>query len=470
MVDVASSVTHALDPLSVDEIAEAVRILGENEIVPDRYYFSQIELAEPPKAAVLASEAGSPNGHLDRIAKAVLIDRDQRRSLELLLSLDTGKVLDRTVVSAGQPPFAMPEIFSIETALRDHDGFQAAMARRGITDMALVWVDPWTSGVYDDEPDFADRRWVRGLVWVHDDADDDNGYAHPVENLCVLFDLHTQDVCASTISVVVPIPKKRGNYEPEGRRPDASRPEADLDITQPDGPSFTVDGNLVTWQKWQLPRRRSPRAKGWCCTRSAGRMASGCGRSCTAAPCPRWSCRTATQRYPRSARTSFDVGELNFGALANSLTLGCDCLGEIHYFDAALVDAEGKPYTLKNAICMHEEDFGVLWRHCNWRTGQDRGAPLAPAGHLVVLHHRQLRLRLLLVLLPGRHHPVRGQADRHPVDGRGRTGSDADARQLLNADGLYGPIHQHFFNFRLDLDIDGRRTTRSIEEHAEADR
>jgi primary-amine oxidase len=118
MVDVASRVSHALDPLSVDEITEAARILGENAIGPDRYYFSQVELAEPPKAAVLASEQGSSNGHLERIAKAVVIDRQDRRSLEILLSLDTGVVLDRSEVTAGQPPFTMPEIFSIETALR----------------------------------------------------------------------------------------------------------------------------------------------------------------------------------------------------------------------------------------------------------------------------------------------------------------------------------------------------------------
>ena len=30
----------------------------------------------------------------------------------------------------------------------------------------------------------------------------------------------------------------------------------------------------------------------------------------------------------------FDSGELGFGRMANSLTLGCDCLGAIHYFDA----------------------------------------------------------------------------------------------------------------------------------------
>ena len=40
--------------------------------------------------------------------------------------------------------------------------------------------------------------------------------------------------------------------------------------------------------------------------------------------------------------------------------------------------------------------------------------------------------------------------------------------QLLNEDGLYAPIHQHFFNFRLDLDVDGPVNT-VYEEHAEPD-
>ena len=36
----------------------------------------------------------------------------------------------------------------------------------------------------------------------------------------------------------------------------------------------------------------------------------------------------------------------------------------------ALADQDGKAYAVKNAICMHEEDYGVLWRHMNMRTNQ----------------------------------------------------------------------------------------------------
>lgn len=467
MVDIATRTSHALDPLSVDEIAEAVRILRENEYQPGRYFFSQIELAEPPKSVILASEYGSPNGHLDRIAKAVLIDRAERRSLELLISLSGGIVIDTVIVSGCQPPFTMPEIFSIETALRQHDGFKAAMARRGVTDMELCWIDPWTSGAYDDETEFADRRWVRGLVWVKDGADDDNGYAHPVENLCVLFDLHTQDVLRiDDFDPVVPIPRKRGNYTPDVSGPMRTDLKT-LDITQPDGASFIVDGNLVTWQKWRLRVSFTPReglvirTVGW---DNGERLRSILYRGAVSEMVVPYG----DPALIHARKNVFDVGELNFGALANSLTLGCDCLGEIYYFDAALVDAEGNPYTLKNAICMHEEDFGVLWRHFNWRTNETevrRSRRLVISSFSTIGNYDygffwyfyqdgniECEVKLTGILSTGAVVP--GQTPSHG--------------QLLNDDGLYGPIHQHFFNFRLDLDIDGVNNS-IIEEHAESD-
>ena len=59
----------------------------------------------------------------------------------------------------------------------------------------------------------------------------------------------------------------------------------------------------------------------------------------------------------------FDTGEYLVGKWANSLELGCDCLGEIAYLDATVTDDTGQPRTIANAICIHEEDFGILWKH-----------------------------------------------------------------------------------------------------------
>ena len=62
-------------------------------------------------------------------------------------------------------------------------------------------------------------------------------------------------------------------------------------------------------------------------------------------------------------RNAFDIGEYGIGIMANSLELGCGCLGEIRYLDVDLVGGGGEPYTIRRAICLHEEDFGLLWKH-----------------------------------------------------------------------------------------------------------
>ena len=132
------------------------------------------------------------------------------------------------------------------------------MHRRGITDMDLVWVDPWPFGVYDDEADLEGRRLTRGIVWVRSNPDDDNGYAHPVENVIVIFDLHEMAVVRVEDYGVVPVPAKNANYGLD----DVGPLRTDLkpiEITQPEGPSFTVDGKLVRWQKWQFRVGFTPR-------------------------------------------------------------------------------------------------------------------------------------------------------------------------------------------------------------------
>ena len=240
-----------------------------------------------------------------------------------------------------------------------------------------------------------------------------------------------------------------------------------LAISQPEGPSFTVDGALVRWQKWQFRVGFTPReglvlhTVGW---EDNGRLRPVLHRAAMSDMVVPYGDPAPTHHR----KNTFDGGELNFGALVNSLTLGCDCLGEIHYFDAALVDQDGKAYAVKNAICMHEEDYGVLWRHMNMRTNQTevrRSRRLVVSSFSTIGNYDygifwylyqdgtiQCEVKLTGILSTGAV-PV-GQTPRYG--------------QLLNEDGLYAPIHQHFFNFRLDLDVDGPVNT-VYEEHAEAD-
>ena len=97
--------------------------------------------------------------------------------------------------------------------------------------------------------------------------------------------------------------------------------------------------------------------------------------------------------------------------MTTSLELGCDCLGEITYVDAVLTDSRGEPYTITNAICLHEEDDGVLWKHVDEKAGAEvrRSRRMVVSFHATVANYEYLDL---LALLPGRHHRVRGPRHR----------------------------------------------------------
>ncbi len=470
MAQAPARARHLLEPLSIDELAEAVAILRAG--APNgswderRFRFVEVALREPPKAVVLAAEESGTEDDLPREARAILIDRAERATVVVIVSLTEGRVAAWDAIAAGQATLTLEEILECEKVVRLDADFQTALHRRGIKDMDLVWVDPWPFGVYEDEAALEGRRLTRGIVWTRSAPDDDNGYAHPVENVIVIFDLSEMAVVRVDDYGVVPVPTRNANYGLE----DVGPLRTDLKpiaITQPDGPSFTVDGTLVRWQKWQFRVGFTPReglvlhTVGW---EEGDRVRPILHRAAMSDMVVPYGDPAPTHHR----KNTFDGGELNFGALVNSLTLGCDCLGEIHYFDAALVDQDGTAYGVKNAICMHEEDYGVLWRHMNMRTNQTelrRSRRLVISSFSTIGNYDygifwylyqdgtiQCEVKLTGILSTGAVTP--GETPRYG--------------QLLNDDGLYAPIHQHFFNFRLDLDVDGQVNT-VYEEHAEAE-
>jgi primary-amine oxidase len=454
-----TTVRHALDPLSVEEIATAVRVIRAERNLTGPHRFNLVTLAEPAK-----SVPASSNGHRSRQAFAVVLDGVERAGHEAVVSLTDERLLSWTRIETGQPPILLSEFLACEQAVRADPGFQAAMRRRGVEDMSLVWVDPWSTGHYPGQEN--DRRLSRALIWVKNDPDDDNGYAHPVENLAVTVDLHEQKVVAIEDGGVVPIPRQTGNYRPGDVGP--PRPGLKpLEIVQPEGPSFEVDGYAVRWQNWRFRVGFTPREGlvlhevGW---DSDGRVRPILYRASVSEMVVPYGDPGLAHRK----KNAFDVGEYNIGALANSLTLGCDCLGLIRYFDAALVSDDGTPYVLENAVCMHEEDYGVLWRHWNWRTDE---AEIRRSRRLVVSFWSTVGNYdygfFWYLYQDGR---IEAEVKLTGIVSTGAVPPGVVPRygQRLNADGLYAPIHQHFFSYRLDFDVDGARNT-VLEEHAEPD-
>ena len=176
------------------------------------------------------------------------------------------------------------------------------------------------------------------------------------------------EVLEVTDTGVVPIPPRRGSYYPEDQAA-AATTSGPLEITQPEGPSFTVEGNLVRWQRWSLRVSMDPleglvlHTVGY---DDGGRVRPVLYRASVSEMVVPYGDPGPMHGW----KNAFDVGEWGLGRMANSLTLGCDCLGEIHYFDVVYADERGRPHTLANAICMHEEDYGILWKHVDLHTAR----------------------------------------------------------------------------------------------------
>jgi primary-amine oxidase len=442
----AVGVAHPLDPLTVDEIAAAVDIVRTERQLGARVRFVSVTLHEPAKAVVLAYPSVGP---VDREAFAILLDNESGQTYEAVISLRRRTVLSWEHVPNVQPAIMLDEFLECEQACKASPEWQAAMRKRGITNFDLCMVDPWSAGNFGLEAETG-RRLSRALTWVRS-RPDDNGYARPVENVITVVDLHAMEVIAVEDFGVVPLPPEEANYSAEtvGARTDLKP----IEIHQPEGPSFVVDGHDVRWQKWHFRVGFTPREGLVLHTISytdQGRERPIIYRASLAD-------MLVPYGDPRPAyfrRNAFDVGEYGIGMLANSLEQGCDCLGEIHYFDVAGHDSHGQPMTIPNAICMHEEDNGLLWKHIDWRTGYTesrRSRRLVVSFIATVGNYEygfywyfyqdgtfQLEVKLTGVIsngatLPGEDPPWGG----------------------LVAPQVYGPIHQHFFNVRLDMMVDG---------------
>ena len=444
---------HPLDPLSAEEFRQAAAILRRDRGVGDRWRLASIELKEPSKQAVRAYRPGDPT---TREAIVVCWNRDDGQAYKAVVSLSQDRVLSWLHQPGKQPNLTVDELHECDEALRKDPRVVQALARRGITDISGVYNEVWAYG------DFLvpERHKGRRLGWTdtwYRTEEGRNPYANPVNGFHCVVDLNTMELLELEDTFAVDKPQIMGEYVPglvpNQRLREDLRP---LEITQPEGVSFALDGCELTWQKWSMRLgfnyREGPVI--YCVGyEDDGRVRSIAHRLSLAEMVVPY--RDPTEDHYR--RTAFDIGEWGLGFMTTSLELGCDCLGEVVYLDAVLHDSSGEPYTIANAICLHEEDNAVLWKHVDPEAGAEvrRMRRLVVSAHVTVSNYEYLvywrfyqdgniecEVRATGVMVVS-HFPE-GQQPPH--------GTLVDQR-------TYAPFHQHFLIARLDMDIDGQSNT-----------
>ena len=437
---------HPLSALSEREIEvarDAVRAAGG---LSGTAVVVQIILEEPAKDAIVSWESGVT---IPRVARVLVVPGSELMMQEHFVELGSGEILRTEVIEGMRPALLMGESLMAIIATKEHPDYLAGLARRGIDDAELVQVDPWPAGVFGYAAEDG-RRIARCISFLRESVDD-NGYAHPIEGLIVHVDLGRGEVIEVIDHGVVPLPPTHGRYGPTDHQP--SRSLAKIEITQPDGAGFTVEGNLLRWHRWQLRIGFDPsegvtlHQVGW---DDGERIRSIAHRLSVSEMVVPYGDPGEIQGW----KNAFDAGEWGLGRMTQPLTLGCDCLGEIQYLDAVMANEQGDPWIVPNAICLHEEDAGILWKHVDLWTGthEVRRHRRMVINHVATVGNYEYAFSWHLYVdgQIGLETRLTGIMSTQAVN----DGDDLPHARLI-APGLAAPLHQHLFCVRLDLDVEG---------------
>jgi len=443
---------HPLDPLTADEIRVAVRVARSDARFAGAA-FPSVAVQDPPKAEVLAWQPGQP------LARRARVEALTAASFyELLIDLAGGQILSATERRGVEPSIMLSEIEAIKTVLSNVE-FAAGLRKRGITDLTKVFCAPFSAGYYGSPAEDGKRLVKVGCFDTRRSTT--NVFGWPIERLYALVDLRRMEVLRVTDDGVVPIADGDFNYDAAAGKT-RREPRKPTTIAQPLGSNVRIDGREIAWGNWRFHLRVDPRV----------------GTSISLA---RWRDGQAWRSvlyqgylsemfvpymdadYGWQSRTYFDTGEYGAGVLASALKPGIDCPDTASFLPAEFATDKGEPFTTPNAVCVFERSGGdPIWRHFEAVNQTYEG-------------RANVELVVRMAAAIGNYDYLFDWIfnDAAEIEVRvGATGIDAlkgvAARTMSDpaavADTWFGALvapnlvavnHDHYFNFRLDLDIDG---------------
>lgn len=442
---------HPLDPLTEDEIRAAIQTVKSDARLAAAM-FPSIAVNDPAKADVLAWQPGQPVARQARL-QAMTSDR----TYEVVVDVGGRRILS-VEERAGEPPITYSEIEATKIVL-SNTTFQEGLKKRGVTDMTKVFCAPFSAGYYGD-PALDGKRLVK--VGCFDTRrSTTNLFAWPIERLYALVDLRNNHVLSVTDYGAVPIAEGDFNYTEAaaGTLRDARKPTL---IAQPGGSNVTIDGHDVSWGNWRFHARIDPRV-GTSISLARWRDASGWRSVLYQGYLSEMFVPYMDADYGWQTRTYFDTGEYGAGILATPLKAGVDCPATAAFLPATFGNDKGEPMTTPNAMCVFERSAGEpIWRHSEVINQTYEGRPsvelvvrmAATIGNYDYLFDwvfndaAEIEVRVGATGIDA----LKGVTTRHMKEA---TAADDTRYGTLVAANLVAVNHDHYFNFRLDLDVDG---------------
>ncbi|KAH9847764.1 peroxisomal copper amine oxidase [Lenzites betulinus] len=499
---------HPLDPLTPEEIvavSHSIRryVAEKTDVKAVRFITSS--LLPPPKQAVLAylgipllsGEKPEPATPIVRKAEVDVTDRTISAAYNSIVTLHgqdwVVDVVDK-LPEGVQPQISVEELLLCEEIIRADERVIKLAADVGVKPEQLH-ADGWAIG-YDSR--FPENKRIQQALMFARWGRHENLYAHPLDFVPVVDSIAKKVIhidfppsakpkgegagatVESTAPTTKPPPLEEDSFKAVNRKREPPPRESHdflpdllsqkegfkfredlkpLHVVQPEGVSFKMDGHVLEWQKWKMHiafHHREGIALSTITYNDDGTVRPIFYRLSLAEMVVPYG----APDHPHPRKHAFDVGEYGMGTMANELTLGCDCLGQIHYLPGSYVAHDGSAVVVKNVICIHEEDAGLLWKHTDFRVGGRAQAVRSRrlvvqqictlANYEYIFNYMfyqdgniEVEIRLTGIL------QVYVQGEDEPNSQFGTT----------LAPGINAHYHQHIFSVRVDPMVDGLRNS-----------
>jgi primary-amine oxidase len=462
----SAQVQHPLDPPTFQEHWTLLEVLREAGRLDDSTSFSLVLLQPQEKGSVWSWQEGRP------ITRNLLaVTRRGTLTSEAVVNVLNRRLLSWRDVPGSQAAWLGREFQTMDRRMKEHPDFIAAMARRGITDLFFVRCGGGPPGRFG-LPEESGRRVAH--VSCRDERRVRNLWTRAIDGLTAVYDMDADSVLRVIDEGMVPVPETVADYDATvvGAPLANSHP---MRIDQPAGPAYRIAGHQVEWGSWRFHVRPDHRVG-------------------TIVSLVRWV-DGATERpilYEGSlseifvpymdpahgwyTRNFLDAGEYTAGGLIKPLQRGVDCPDGAAFFNQVIVDDEGRPRDVPDVICIFERYASdVLWRHAG-STYEGR-----PKRDLVVRSAAVLgNYDYIFDWVFQQDGSIRvatgatGIAEAKPVgprdvaamiaangngNGNGASNARADAYGRFVDAHIVAVNHDHYFSFRLDLDVDGPDNT-----------
>ncbi len=455
--------TTPFDAIRPQEISLTSTLL-KNALPDTKLLFTAIDRQEPPKDKALqwiqADRHGGSYPNLPRITFSYFVKAGSPTLYKALVNVSQRHVITIQPQPEGVVgPMQGEDYMELEKVCMDHPAVKAEIEKLKLPKGVTPCTDPW---IYGTDTLNEKRTLIQFYMYLKaNDHPETNHYSLPLK-FSPVFDGTTREFVRidylpggadeKTIPTQPWKPVECVEYHADfcDEPPRQVKPYV---VQQAEGPSFNTSGNTLEWLGWKMRIVTNYREGVALYDVSFKNRDVFYRISLSEMTVP-----YGDPRAPFHRKQAFDLGDCGFGHNANQLKLGCDCLGFIKYYDFYRTDRKGNPILMTNTVCVHEQDYGLLMKHVNYRNEKafvTRNRELVIQTIATVANYEYI-IEYIFDQAGGIDIQVRatGILSTMPID------EDVVVPWGTNVGpGVMAAYHQHLLSFRLDPAIDGHQNT-----------